>query len=77
MVTRKYEMTMMNLMITKLCHSVNRSRCLVTTDKHVNNTRDLARQLLCKRVPATTDTHATNEVLLETVFSVWFVLKYC
>jgi hypothetical protein len=40
-------------------------RCLVTAGKHVNNTRAIARQLLGKRVPVTTDTHATVEVLLD------------
>jgi hypothetical protein len=53
-------------------------RCLVTASKHVNNTWAIAGQLLGKRVPAATDTHAMVEVLLvtmETVFSVWFMLK--
>jgi hypothetical protein len=40
-------------------------RCLVTTGKHANNTRPIARQLLGKSVPAVTDTHATVEVLLD------------
>jgi hypothetical protein len=40
-------------------------RCLLTAGKHVNNTRAIARQLLGKRVPAATDTHATVEVLLD------------
>jgi hypothetical protein len=40
-------------------------RCLVTTGKHVNNTRAIARQLLDKRVPAAADTHAAVEVLLD------------
>jgi hypothetical protein len=39
-------------------------RCLVTAGKYVNNTRAITRQLLGKRVPETTDTHATAEVLL-------------
>jgi hypothetical protein len=39
-------------------------RCLVTAGEHVSNTRAIARQLLCKRIPAATDTHATIEVLL-------------
>jgi hypothetical protein len=39
--------------------------CLVTAGKHVNNTRAIARQLLGKRVPAVTATHATVEVLLD------------
>jgi hypothetical protein len=39
-------------------------RCLVTVDKHINNTRAVAKQLLGKRVPAATDTHAMVEVLL-------------
>jgi hypothetical protein len=39
-------------------------RCLVTASKHVNNTWAIARQLLGERVPATTDTHETVEVLL-------------
>jgi hypothetical protein len=39
--------------------------CLVTAGKHVNNTWAVAMQLLDKRVPAATDTHATVEVLLE------------
>jgi hypothetical protein len=34
-------------------------------DKHVSNTRAIARQLLGKRVPAATDAHATIEVLLD------------
>jgi hypothetical protein len=37
----------------------------MTIDKHVRNTQVIARQLLGKRVPATTDTHATVEVFLE------------
>jgi hypothetical protein len=40
-------------------------RCLVTAGKHVNNTWDIARQLLGKRIPAATDTHAMVEVLLD------------
>jgi hypothetical protein len=40
-------------------------RCLVTVGKHVNNTLAIARQLLGKRVPSATDTHATFEVLLD------------
>jgi hypothetical protein len=40
-------------------------RCLVTAGKHVNNTRAIARQLHCKRVPAAKETHATIEVLLD------------
>jgi hypothetical protein len=40
-------------------------RCLVTAGKHVNNTRAIARQLLGKRVPAATDTHAMVDVLLD------------
>jgi hypothetical protein len=39
--------------------------CLVTAAKHVNNTRAIARQLLGKRVPAATDTHATIKVLFD------------
>jgi hypothetical protein len=38
---------------------------MVTADKHVNNTRAIARQPLGKQVPAATDTHATLEVLLD------------
>jgi hypothetical protein len=38
--------------------------CLVMAGKHIN-TRAIARQLLSKRVPATKDTHATVEELLE------------
>jgi hypothetical protein len=45
-------------------------RCLVTAGKHVNDIRALTRQLLRKRVPAATDTHATVEVLLNYVFYV-------
>jgi hypothetical protein len=41
------------------------TRCLVTVGKPVNNTRTTPRQLLGKRVPAATDTHATVEVLLD------------
>jgi hypothetical protein len=39
-------------------------RCLVTAGKYVNNTWAIARQPLCKPVPAATDTHAMVEVLL-------------
>jgi hypothetical protein len=38
---------------------------LETVGKHVNNTRAIARQLLGKRIPAATDTHATVEVFLD------------
>jgi hypothetical protein len=38
--------------------------CLITAGKHVNNTQAITRQLLGKRVPAATGTHATVEVLL-------------
>jgi hypothetical protein len=51
-------------------------RCFVTAGKHDDNTRAIARQLLGKWVPAATDTHTTVEVLLETVFYMWFVPKY-
>jgi hypothetical protein len=44
-------------------------RCLATTGERVNNARDIARQLLGKRVPAATDRHARVEVLLD----LWFV----
>jgi hypothetical protein len=44
-------------------------RYLVTAGKYVNNARAIVRQLLGKRVPAATDTHAT-------VFSMRFVPKY-
>jgi hypothetical protein len=40
-------------------------RCFVTTGKHVNDIRAIARQLLCKRVPAATNTHVTVEKLLD------------
>jgi hypothetical protein len=40
-------------------------RCLVTAGKHVKNTRPIARQLLGKRDPVATDTHATVEVFLD------------
>jgi hypothetical protein len=40
-------------------------RCLVTADKHVNNIRAIARQLLGKRVYAATYTHETVEILLD------------
>jgi hypothetical protein len=52
-------------------------RCLVTTGKHVNNTRGIARQLLGKRVPAATDTHATVEVLLDynNVNGIFYVVR--
>jgi hypothetical protein len=40
-------------------------RCLVTAGKHANNTRAIASQLLGKRVPAATDTHAMAEALLD------------
>jgi hypothetical protein len=36
-----------------------------TAGKHINNTRPIDRKVLSKRVPATKDTHATVEVLLE------------
>jgi hypothetical protein len=39
-------------------------RCLVTADKHINNTRAFARQLLGKRVPAASDAQATVDVLM-------------
>jgi hypothetical protein len=39
-------------------------RCLVTVGKHTNSTRAIVRQLLGKRVPAATVTHAMVEVLL-------------
>jgi hypothetical protein len=45
--------------------SVNISRCLVAAGKHVNNTRVIARQLLCKRIPAATDMLATVEMFLD------------
>jgi hypothetical protein len=38
--------------------------CLVTAGKHINNTRDITRQHLGKRVPMAMDTHATVKVLL-------------
>jgi hypothetical protein len=52
-------------------------RCLVIAAKHVNNTRAIARQLLGKRVPATMDTHATVEVLLDynNVNGVFYVVR--
>jgi hypothetical protein len=37
----------------------------VTACEYVNNTRAIARQLLGKRVPTETDTHATVEVLFD------------
>jgi hypothetical protein len=37
---------------------------LVKAGKHVNNIRDIAKQLVGKRVPAATDTHATVYTLL-------------
>jgi hypothetical protein len=49
---------------------VNTSRSLVTAGKHVDNSRAIARQLLGKRVPVSTDTHAAVDV-----FSMWFVPK--
>jgi hypothetical protein len=39
--------------------------CLVTTNKHINNTQAIARQLLGKRVLTAMDTHAVVEVLLD------------
>jgi hypothetical protein len=39
--------------------------CLVTAGKHINNTQAIARQLLGKRVPVATDTHAMVKVLLD------------
>lgn len=50
--------------VLPLCRNVT-MRCLVTTGNHNNNTRAITRQLLGKRVPAATDTHATAEVLLD------------
>jgi hypothetical protein len=44
--------------------SVNNSLCLVTAGKPVSNTRAVAREVLGKRVPAASDTHATVEILL-------------
>jgi hypothetical protein len=41
------------------------SRFLVTAGKDVNNTRAIARQMLGKRVPTVTDTHATAKVFLD------------
>jgi hypothetical protein len=38
-------------------------RCLVTASKHVKSTWTIARQLLDKRFPAATDTHAIVDVL--------------
>jgi hypothetical protein len=53
--------------------------CSVTPGKHVSNSRVIARQVFSKRVPTSTDTHVTVEVVLEykmkTVFSMWFVPK--
>jgi hypothetical protein len=37
--------------------------------------RAVSRQRLGKDVPAATDIHTTIEVLLETVFSIWSVLR--
>jgi hypothetical protein len=39
--------------------------CLVTVGKQVSNTRNIARQLLGRRVPTATDKHKTVEVLLD------------
>jgi hypothetical protein len=52
-------------------------RCLVTAGKHVNKTWAIARQLLDKRVPAVTDTHATVEVFLDynNVNDVFYVVR--
>jgi hypothetical protein len=44
---------------------MNSSRCMVTAGKHANNTRAIVMQLLGKRVPAATDTHAAVEILLD------------
>jgi hypothetical protein len=43
----------------------------VTAGIHVNSSQAIARQLLGKQVPVTTNTHATTEEL----FSVWSVLS--
>jgi hypothetical protein len=55
-------------------------RCSVTAGKHINSTRAIARQLLGKRVPVATDTHAMVEVLwtiiMDMMFSMWFGPKY-
>jgi hypothetical protein len=40
-------------------------RCMITVGRQVNNTRNIARQLLGKRVPTATYTYATVEVLLD------------
>jgi hypothetical protein len=44
----------------RLCEHV-----LAETNRHVNNRRAIAKQLLGKRVPAATDTQATGEVPLD------------
>jgi hypothetical protein len=38
---------------------------LVTAGKRVNSTQAIARQLLGERIPAATDTHAMDVVLLD------------
>jgi hypothetical protein len=40
-------------------------------------TSSVARQQLGKHVSAKTDTHATVEELLESVFSVWSIMRLC
>jgi hypothetical protein len=40
-------------------------RCLVTAGKDVSGSRAIAKQLLGKRCPAATDSHATVEILLD------------
>jgi hypothetical protein len=54
-------------------------RCLVTAGKHVNNTRAIARQLLGKQSPQQRIRMQQSRycwtITVETVFSVWFVLK--
>jgi hypothetical protein len=52
-------------------------RCLVTAGIRIRDILPIARQLLGKRVPAATDTHATVEVVLDynSVRCVFYVVR--
>jgi hypothetical protein len=51
------------------CIKIYKYNTAVVTQFNTVACRDVSRQRLCKNFPATIDTHATIEVLLETVFS--------
>jgi hypothetical protein len=46
--------------------AIRNIRCLITAGKYVNSTRDIARQLLGKQVPAATNTHIIMEIVFST-----------